>query len=84
MRRSVDPVDLPSLLLTPLALLLNECVTARSNTDFPGERQGVVTVRLEARSEEQGARRLTIAAGGSSFARGLRARVRARAQASRS
>ncbi len=62
---SVDPIDLPRLLLTPLALLLNECVTNALEHDFPGMAQGVITVRLEARSEEQGARRLSIATGGS-------------------
>ena len=51
---SVDPIDLPTLLLTPLALLLNECVTNVLEHDFPGVAQGVIAVRLEARSEEQG------------------------------
>jgi two-component system, sensor histidine kinase PdtaS len=63
---SVEPVDLPRLLLTPLALLLNECVTSALQHDFPSEARGVIAVRLEARSDEQGVRRLTIAAGGSS------------------
>ena len=65
---SVDPIDLPTLLLTPLALLLNECVTNVLEHDFPGVAQGVIAVRLEARSEEQGARRLTIAVDGSGSA----------------
>ena len=65
---SVDPSDLPTLLLTPLALLLNECVTNVLEHDFPVVAQGVIAVRLEARSEEQGARRLTIAMDGSGSA----------------
>jgi two-component sensor histidine kinase len=61
---SVDPFDLPKLMLTPLALLLNECVNNALEHDFPGEAHGVITIRLEARSEEQGMRRLTITAAG--------------------
>ena len=62
---SVDPIELPKLLLTPLALLLNECLTSALEHDFPSEAHCAITVRLEARSEEQGTRRLTIATGGS-------------------
>jgi two-component sensor histidine kinase len=61
---SIDPIDLPKLMLTPLALLVNECVNDALEHDFPGEAHGVITVRLEARSEEQGMRRLTIEAVG--------------------
>jgi len=61
---SIDPIDLPKLMLTPLALLLNECVDNALEHDFPGEAHGVITVRLEARSEEHGMRRLTITAAG--------------------
>jgi two-component sensor histidine kinase len=61
---SIDPIDLPKLMLTPLALLVNECVNNALEHDFPGEAHGVITVRLEARSEDQGMRRLTIEAVG--------------------
>ena len=61
---TIDPIDLPKLMLTPLALLVNECVNHALEHDFPGEAQGVITVRLEARSEERGMRRLTIEAAG--------------------
>lgn len=59
---SIDPIDLPKLMLTPLALLVNECVNNALDHDLPGEAQGAIAIRLEARSEEQGARRLTITA----------------------
>jgi two-component system, sensor histidine kinase PdtaS len=58
---SIDPIDLPKPMLTPLALILNECVNNALEHGFPGDAQGVIIVRLEARSDEQGARRLTIA-----------------------
>jgi two-component sensor histidine kinase len=61
---TIDPIDLPKLMLTPLALLVNECVNHALEHDFPGEAQGVITVRLEAPSEERGLRRLTIEASG--------------------
>jgi two-component sensor histidine kinase len=61
---TIDPIDLPKLMLTPLALLVNECVNNALEHDFPGEAHGVITIRLEARSEEQGMRRLTITAAG--------------------
>jgi two-component system, sensor histidine kinase PdtaS len=62
---SIDPIHLPKLLLTPLALLLNECVTSALEHDFPGAARGVITIRLAAQNQEQGVRRLTIAASGS-------------------
>jgi two-component system, sensor histidine kinase PdtaS len=61
---AIDPIDLPKPMLTPLALFVNECVNHALEYGFPGEVQGAITVRLEARSEEQGMRRLTIAAAG--------------------
>lgn len=61
---SLDAIELPRLLLTPFALLLNECVNGALEHDFPGEAHGVIRVRFEAQSEEQGARRLTLTAEG--------------------
>jgi two-component system, sensor histidine kinase PdtaS len=61
---SIDPIDLPKVMLTPLALLVNECVHDALEHNFSGEAHGVISVRLEARSEEQGMRRLTITAAG--------------------
>ena len=58
---SIDSIDLPKPMLTPLALILNECVNNALEHGFPGDTQGVIIIRLEARSDEQGARRLTIA-----------------------
>ncbi len=81
---SIDAIDLPKLMLTPLALLLNECVNGALEHDFPGEAHGVIKVRLEARSEEQGARRLTISRRRASSANGLRVGLRAQPRVSRS
>jgi two-component system, sensor histidine kinase PdtaS len=61
---TIDPIDLPKLMLTPLALLVNECVDNALEHDFPGEAHGVITVRLEAGGEVRGMRRLTIEAAG--------------------
>jgi hypothetical protein len=58
---SIDPIDLPKPMLTPLALILNECVNNALEHGFPGDTHGVIIVRLQTRSDEQGARRLTIA-----------------------
>jgi hypothetical protein len=38
--RMLDPIHLPRLLLTPPALLLNECVTRALEHGFPGEARG--------------------------------------------
>lgn len=56
---TVDPIDLPKAMLTPLMLVLDECVVSAIEHGAGSEARGVIRVRLE--GGEPGKRRLIVA-----------------------
>jgi two-component sensor histidine kinase len=57
---AIEPIELPKLMLTPLALIINECVFNALQHGFAGDAQGAIEIRLETRRERHHSRRLTI------------------------
>ena len=57
---SVDAIDAPKAMLTPLALILNECVSNALEASMRTNSVAVIVVRLEAQGLAYGERRLTI------------------------
>ena len=57
---SIDSLNLPKSAMTPVALVICECVNNALTHGFPGAASGTITIRLEASHDGRSAHRLTI------------------------